>query len=602
MNLTWCYLKPYSTRGVLYVVLVVLSVVATMATALSVSDFLKILFGSEAEEGVPSVGFLAQVLDGLYAWLMTFGRRTALVLFSVIVFVLYGLKNVFGYLSIVQMSVIKTRVVRDIRDNMFAKAMRLPLSYYDRHKKGDVLSRMSCDMAEYEEGVLGSVQSLLASVISLVLYLAMLIYINVKLTLFVLCMLPIVALVVSGLSHHLKRASKKVQEMNAHLISLTDETMGGLKVIKAYTAIEFSNRRFVAYNRRYTRLRNGVYMRVSAASPISEFLSNVIVVGILLFGAMLVMNGDNGLTAEMFISYVMLFVLMIPPAKDLTTAISQIKKGQACATRISDFLAEEEEPYEERKTQATTDRKGSEDNIAVEFQHVSFAYVEGTPVVNDVSFKIERGKTLAIVGASGSGKSTIADLICRFYDNYEGKILLDGTDVKAMTLGELRERIGVVAQETLLFNASVAENIAFGHPEASREEIEAAAMAANAHEFIQSLPAQYETNIGDGGSALSGGQRQRISIARALLCKPDLFILDEATSALDTESERSLQKTLTEVIKGHTAIMIAHRLSTIQGADAIAVLDGGRIVEWGTHKELMDKGGRYAEMIALQSI
>lgn len=599
MNLTWRYLKPYSARGVLYVLLVVLSVVATMATALSVSDFLKVLFGGEESEVVLSVDVLSQMLDGLYAWLMTFGRRKALVMFSVIIFVLYSLKNVFGYLSLVEMSVIKTRVVCDLRNSMFSKAMRLPMSYYDRHKKGDIISRMSSDMAEYEEGVLGSVQSLLAAVISMVLYLSLLVYINLKLTLFVLCMLPVVAVVISGLSHRLKRVSKKVQEMNAHLISLTDETMGGLKVIKAYAAIEFSNRRFVDYNRRYTKLRNGVYMRVGAASPISEFLGNVIVVGILLFGAMLVMNGDHGLTAEMFISYVMLFVLMIPPAKDLTTAISQIKKGQACAMRIDAFLGEEEEAYGNSEAPGG---QTSKDAPAVEFRDVSFAYVEGVPVIDNISFKIERGKTLAIVGASGSGKSTIADLICRLYDNYKGEILIGGIDVRTMALSELRGKIGVVAQETMLFNDTVAANIAFGRPEATREEVETAARAANAHEFIMSLPYQYETNIGDGGSGLSGGQRQRISIARALLCNPELFILDEATSALDTENERSLQKTLNEVLKGRTAIVIAHRLSTIQGADTIAVVEEGHIVEWGTHKELVEKGGRYAEMIALQSI
>lgn len=602
MNLTLRHLKPYSARGVLYVVLVVLSVLATMATALSVSDFLKILFG-ENEQDAPSVGLVAQALDGLYVWLMAFGRRKALVLFSVIVFVLYSLKNIFGYFSMVQIATIKTRVVRDLRDGMFHKAMRLPLRYYDRNRKGDVMSRLSSDLTEYEEGVLGSVQTLLASVISMMLYLAMLVYINLKLTLFVLCMLPLVAVVISGLSRRLKRTSQAVQEKNSHLISLTDETIGGLKVIKAYTAIEFSNRRFTAYNRKYTRLRNAVYMRISAASPISEFLGNIIVVGILLFGASLVMNGDHGLTAEMFISYVMLFVLMIPPAKDLTTALSQIKKGQACADRIEAFLGEAEENYTPSVIMpGSTSIQSGEDVPAVEFRHVNFAYTNGVPVLEDISFKVARGTTLALVGASGSGKSTIADLICRFYDGYEGTIFLGGRDVKSMSLNELRGKIGVVAQETMLFNSSVAENIAFGHPKATREEVIAAAKSAQAHDFIMSMASQYETNIGDGGSALSGGERQRISIARAMLRNPELFILDEATSSLDTENERSLQRTLTEVLRGHTAIVIAHRLSTIQGADAIAVVDNGRIVEWGTHRELIEREGRYAEMIALQSL
>ena len=343
MSFTLRHIKPYSTRGVLYVLLVVLSVVFTMATALSVADFLKILFGEGEEAAVPSVNLVSQWLDGLYAWLISFGRLNALLLFSVIIFVLYSMKNVFGYLSAVQIAVIRTRVVRDVRNDMFRKAMRLPMSYYDRNRKGDVLSRFSSDMIEYEESILGSEQTLLSSAISMVLYLAMLVYLNAKLTLFVICMLPLVALVIAGLSRRLRRRSKVVQEMSSRLISLTDETIGGVKVIKSYTAINFSNQRFNEYNRDYTRRRTAMYRRIDASSPVSEFLGTVIVIGILLFGSSLVMSGDNGLTADLFISFVMLFVLMIPPAKEISTAFSQIRKGRACVDRIEEFLAEEEE-------------------------------------------------------------------------------------------------------------------------------------------------------------------------------------------------------------------------------------------------------------------
>ena len=599
MNFTLRHMRPYSARVALYVLLVVLSVLFTMATALSVADFLKLLFGTDSDVSVPSVNLVAQWLDCLYAWLITFGRRNALLLFSALIFLLYTLKNVFEYLSAIEIAVIRTRVIRDLRNSMFHKAMRLPLSYYDHARKGDVLSRFGSDMVEYEENTLNSIQMLLTAIISMVLYLAMLLYLNIKLTLFVLAMLPIVAFVISGLSRKLKRKSKKVQEMNSYLVSITDETIGGLKVIKSYTAIDFVNRRFRQMNRDYTRQRTAMFRRIYAASPISDFLGNVIVIGILLFGSFLVMGGDHGLTADLFISYVMLFVLMIPPAKELTTAISQIKKGRACSDRIEAFLYAEEENYSFSVTNGTS--KVSSSTMAVELKHVGFSYTEGIPVLKDINLCVPRGTTVALVGASGSGKSTIADLICRFYEATEGEILLSGTPIQQMTLADLRSRIGVVAQDTLLFNDSVSANIAFGCPNATEEQIRQAAIAAQAHDFIMALPDGYHTNLGDGGSLLSGGQRQRISIARALLREPELLILDEATSALDTEAERRLQDTLNTILVGRTAIVIAHRLSTVVGADNIVVLDHGEIVEQGTHQELIAHGGRYCELATLQN-
>ncbi len=596
-NFTLKQLKPYSAQSALYGLFMVLSVLFTMATALSVADFLKILFGTGDATPVATGNLVALWLDRLYSWLISFGQLKALLLFSGIIFVLYALKNVFSYLSAVEISIIRTGIVRNLRNRMFHKAMHLPMSYYDHHRKGDVMARFTSDMVEYEEGILGSIQMLLTAVIGMTLYLFMLFYINVKLTLFVLCMLPLVAFVISGISHKLKRSSKIVQEMNSYLVSLTDETIGGLKVIKSYTAIDFSNRRFRASNREYTRRRTLMLRRIDAASPVSDFLGNTIVIGILLFGAWLVFSGDQGLTSELFISYLMLFVLMIPPAKDFSTGLSQIKKGRACADRIEQFLNESSEPSEYAERFENAEPSGN----LVSLRHVTFSYNPGTPVLDDVSFDVPRGTTVALVGSSGSGKSTIADLLCRFYPCTQGAIMLDGVNINNMPLADLRSRIGVVAQDTLLFNDTVAANIAFGCPNATRADIEQAARAAQAHDFIISLAQGYDTSLGEGGSLLSGGQRQRISIARALLRNPDLLIFDEATSALDTESERLLQATLDEVLRHRSAIVIAHRLSTVVNADCIVVLDHGRVVERGTHTQLMALNGRYAQLVALQS-
>ena len=601
MSFTSQRLRRYWFRMLLFVLLAALGVLFTMATALSVADFLKLLFNDSTIPTTPNQGNLvAQGLESLYVWLIAFGQRKAIIYFSLLVFASYTLKNVFTYFAAVEMSIIRSKMVRDVRNEMFQKSMSLNMSYYTTTRKGDMLSRFGSDMVEYEENVINSIQTLVNSVVNLLLYLSMLFYINIKLSLFVLCMLPVVAFVISGITRHLRRTSEELQERGSLLMSLMEETMMGLKIIKAYTAIDFSNRRFRIQNKSYTDLRVKVYRRVDMASPVSDFLGNVIVIGILLFGSHLVMSGDNGLTAELFISFIMMFVLMISPAKELTTAISQIKKGRGCEERLSQLLQGEEE---NRGGELVFD--GLKESI--EFRNLNFSYGtvtdgERKEVLTGINLTIPRGRKVALVGSSGSGKSTLADLVSRFYAVDRGQLLVDGKPISDYSLSSLRQHIGVVAQDTLLFNDTVSANIAFGMEGATFGQIVEAAKVANAHDFIEKLPQGYDTNIGDKGDCLSGGQRQRLSIARTVLRHPDILILDEATSALDTESERLVQQALDQVLEGRTAIIIAHRLSTIKNVDEIVVLEQGKIIERGTHAQLMDKGGRYKELVDLQQL
>jgi subfamily B ATP-binding cassette protein MsbA len=582
-------MRPYGARLAVYGVFVVLSTAFVMATALSVTDFLKLLF--EGEEVLPGSGsnLISRWLEGLYGWMIGYGKQSALWLFSLLVLALYGSKNLFGYLSAVVIGKVRNRVVRDIRRDLFGKSMKLKRGYFSEQKEGDILSRFGGDVTEYDENVLGALQTLVSSAVGLVMYLAMLLYMDYQLTGVVLASIPLVAFVISGLSRRLKKKSKRVQEKNGYLLSLTEEAISGLRIIKAYNAIDFSNRRFRAVNADYSKERIGMFRRIYAASPISDFLGNTIVVAVLVVGAMMVVVGEGRLSAELFVSYIMLFVLMLPPAKNLSTAVAQIKRGKGCVARLEEFLANDQE--ESLGGSATLESMGD-----VEMRGVGFTYGEGK-VLSDIDLSIKKGSMVALVGASGSGKTTLANILLRFYEPTEGSVMVDGCDVAHYSVASWRSRIGVVTQEPALFNDSVFNNIAFGLEGVTPEQVEQAAKIANAHDFISEMEDGYGSIVGDGGSLLSGGQRQRICIARAIVGNPDLLVLDEATSALDTEAERCVQQGLEQAMKGRTVLVIAHRLSTVRNADEIVVLDKGEIVERGTAKELYEAGGIYRKMV-----
>lgn len=582
-------MRPYGARLAVYGVFVVLSTAFVMATALSVTDFLKLLF--DGEEVLPGSGsnLISRWLEGLYGWMIGYGKQSALWLFSLLVLALYGSKNLFGYLSAVVIGKVRSRVARDIRKDLFGKSMKLKRGYFSEQKEGDILSRFGGDVTEYDENVLGALQTLVSSAVGLVMYLAMLLYLDYRLTGVVLASIPLVAFVISGLSRRLKKKSKSVQEKNGYLLSLTEEAISGLRIIKAYNAIDFSNRRFRAVNADYSKERIGMFRRIYAASPISDFLGNTIVVAVLVVGAMMVVGGEGRLSAELFVSYIMLFVLMLPPAKNLSTAVAQIKRGKGCVARLEEFLANDQE--EPLGGSASLERMGD-----VEMRGVGFTYGEGK-VLSNIDLSIKKGSMVALVGASGSGKTTLANILLRFYEPTEGSVMVDGCDVADYSVASWRSRIGVVTQEPALFNDSIFNNIAFGQEGVTPEQVEQAAKIANAHDFISEMEDGYDSIVGDGGSLLSGGQRQRICIARAIVGNPDLLVLDEATSALDTEAERCVQQGLEQAMKGRTVLVIAHRLSTVRNADEIVVLDKGEIVERGTAKELYEAGGIYRKMV-----
>jgi len=525
------------------------------------------------------------------------GQAGALLLVVMIVIGASLFKNGFIFLANNSMAFIRASTVRDLRRKVYHKVLRLPLSFFTEARKGDVMTRISNDVQEVEISVVASLTMLIRDPMYIIIFAIYLFVSSFELTLFALALLPVSGWLIGKISRTLRSSSFLGQQYLGRLLSVVEETLTGLRIIKGFNAEKKMQMQFAESNERYTKIFKRVTRKTYLASPISEFLSTIVVMLLMYVGGRLALQGASNMSADKLIAFVIIFSQVIPPAKSITTAYFNIQKGIASIDRIDQILNAEEKVVEKDMAIPVT---GFNDSI--EFKGVWYAY-NNEPVLKNINLKIKKGQTVAIVGKSGAGKSTLADLLPRFMDVDKGSILIDGVDIRDLKIRDLRDHLGIVSQNPILFNTSFKENIAFGVDSFDIEDIKRAAVIANAHDFIMDTELGYENNVGESGNKLSGGQRQRISIARAIMANPPILILDEATSALDTESERLVQDAILKLMKNRTSLVIAHRLSTIQHADVIVVMDEGRIVETGSHVELMKKpDGFYRKLHSFQAI
>ena len=597
------FIPPYKKYLALTVIFNILSAVLNIFSFAALIPILQILFRTEgagtATELMPwSLDNLKEVLANNADYYVTqligdVGATTTLLLIGLFLAFATFLKTGAYFLSSATIIPIRTGVVRDIRNQLYHKITSLPIGFFSEERKGDIIARMTGDVGEIESSIMSSLDMLFKNPILIISYFTALIFISWQLTLFTLVFVPIFGWFMGYVGRKLKRKSIAAQSLWSDTMSQVEETLGGLRIIKAFCAEDKMNKRFDGINSEYRDSIQRVNIRQQMAHPMSEFLGTVLIIIVLWVGGILVLD-QQILSGPTFIYYLVMLYSIINPLKDFSKASYNIPKGLASMERVDKIL----------KAENTIKEPANPKHIAsfehqIEFRHVSFRYGEQW-VLKDINLVIEKGKTVALVGQSGSGKSTLVDLIPRYYDVQEGEVLIDGINVKDLGIHDLRQLIGNVNQEAILFNDSFYGNITFGVDSATREQVEQAAHIANAHEFIMQTEHGYDTNIGDRGGRLSGGQRQRVSIARAILKNPPILILDEATSALDTESERLVQDALERLMKTRTTVAIAHRLSTIKNADEICVLHEGEIVERGTHEELLAKGGYYRKLHEMQ--
>ncbi|MDN3668688.1 ABC transporter ATP-binding protein [Echinicola jeungdonensis] len=525
-----------------------------------------------------------------------FGKFGTLVYVCIIIVISVFLANLFTYLSGVILAKVRANVIKGMRMHIFDQVSRMHMGYFSHERKGDLMSKMTNDVQEVENSIVQSLRVVFREPVTIIIYFGALFFMSVKLTLFTILIIPISGAIIGGITKRLKKKAVESQESLGRIVNILDETIGGMRVVKAFGARGYVYSKFDRETDRYSQVNISMSRRNELASPISQFLGVSVVAGILLYGGSLVLSNKSNLTASEFLAYIIIFTQVLNPAKEISRAMSNIQRGLASADRI--FKVIDTQP-EVKEVESPTRISGFKDSVR--FNKVDFGYDQHL-VLKQIDFTLNKGKTIALVGPSGGGKSTIADLLPRFYDPTGGKVELDGLDIRDYKVGDLRKLIGIVTQESILFNDSVFNNIAFGLSDVSEEQVVEAAKIANAHEFIVQLEKGYQTNIGERGSKLSGGQRQRLSIARAVLKNPPILVLDEATSALDSESERLVQEALTHLMSNRTTLVIAHRLSTIQHADEILVIQNGKIAERGTHKALIQQEGLYKKLSSMQSV
>lgn len=599
------FVPPYRKYLILNIFFNVLAAFLTLFSFAVIVPILEILFkikdvqyeyweiGSHSLKDVLINNFYYYTQDCIHNW----GPVGTLMAMAGLLVFMTMLKTGATYLSSYFVIPMRAGIVRDLRNFVYEKIVRLPIGFFTNERKGDVMARMTGDVSEIENSIMSTLDMIFKDPIMIIVCLSMMLFMSWQLTVFVLLLLPIAGSIMGRVGKRLKRASFEGQQQWGQLMSNIEETLGGLRIIKAFNAEQKVTNRFHSGNQEFFRITRNVQRRQSLAHPMSEFLGTITIAIVLVFGGTLILSGTSGMNAASFIYYMVIFYSVINPAKDLTKAMYSIQKGLASMQRVDAILNAVNPISDSEKPETIKDLKGE-----IRYENVTFGYDPEVPVVKGVSLSIKPGETVALVGQSGSGKSTMADLLPRFYDINGGSIKVDGHDLRNLRVHDLRGMMGNVNQEAILFNDTVFNNIAFGVKNATMEQVIAAAKIANAHEFIMATEDGYSTNIGDRGCRLSGGQRQRISIARAILKNPPILILDEATSALDSESERLVQEALERLMKDRTTLVIAHRLSTIKNASQICVMHEGEIVESGTHDELIAKNGYYMRLVEMQSM
>ncbi|OQP64936.1 antibiotic ABC transporter ATP-binding protein [Niastella vici] len=596
------YLRDQKGKIAAYLVFNLLSIVFSLVSLAMLGPFFKLLFTQDETPLTvrPPFVFTSEgVMTELKYWLsyiiIHYGYPRALIAICVTIILSILFKNLFLYLSFRTLIPLRNSIMRRFREDLYDKILLLPVSYFTEQRKGDIISRMSNDMNEIEWSIIGALEGLIKDPLNIIIVLASLIFLSPLLSLIMLVLLPVAGFILGRVSRTLKKESGQAQEQQGLLLSILDETLGGLRVVKAFNAEKLMRTRFIGTNNLLNHIRIKMAFKRDLASPMSEFLGVMVFCCILWIGGQMVFSG-KGLAPEAFITYLALFYQIIQPAKSLSQAFYNMRRGAAAIERVEEVI---DAPL--TVSEVANPRTLNTFENKIELKNVSFKYNDVT-ILDNINLTIEKGKTIALVGSSGAGKSTLADLVPRFHDVSSGELLIDGINIKEYSLLSLRDQMGIVTQEPILFNDSIAANIALGNPVATIDEIESAARVANAHNFIMQKEENYQTNIGDRGSKLSGGERQRLTIARAVLKNPPILILDEATSSLDTESERLVQDAINKMMENRTSIVIAHRLSTIRHADEIIVLQKGKIVERGTHDTLIEQNGFYRKLVEMQEV